>query len=123
MPDDSAALEQRLLEGYREQLRYYERALQCAEHPTGAPDLLAVLDVIAQADARIAEAKAAWRLSGRSPGQELSEVLGRIADRIRALADCVDRRIVQTQMSKQELLPEMDAIIRQRRMLHAYGGS
>lgn len=120
MPDRVAALEERLLANYRAQLGHYQRALQCAQEATDVAELLAVLNTLTELDRGLAEDKAAWKRLQRSPGPALREMLDQIAAAIQALTDCVDRRIAQTEARKRALLPDMDDVIQQRRMLQAY---
>lgn len=121
MADDADALENRLTASYREQLGSYERALRSAQSLADTAELLAILNALAVQDARIAEDKAAWRRLGRSPGNDLRQVVQQVASAIRALAEVVDRRIAEAQAQKQKLAPDMDGLIQQRRMLRAYG--
>jgi hypothetical protein len=125
------ALERRLVQAYREQLRHYDRALAIVEqepppaNPTmtgqWALDLDAVLRNVGALDAALAEDKAAWRLSGQQPGPELSALLDQLANRLGMLAQIVKGQVAEFEARREQLLPEMDAFIQQRRMLSAYG--
>ncbi len=75
-------VQQRLLEGYREQLRLYDQAAAIIDQTNtqtdwanGLNDLLAE---IARLDAAMADDKVAWRRFGPRPG-EVSELIEQIA--------------------------------------------
>jgi hypothetical protein len=120
------ALENRLLGAFQEQLRHYDRALSIVEQSARASNdwvhaLNAALQDIISLDAGMAHDKLAWRQSGRSPGKELAAVLDLLAQRIRLLSESIDRQVAELQARKQQLLPEIDGFIKERRMLQAYG--
>jgi hypothetical protein len=131
MTDELAALQQRLLQGYQEQVRHYDRAINIlAQHPRWETllanndwvhDLDAVLKQVTGLDAAMRDDKAAWLRSEQSPGAELSALLGRLAESIRTLADGVNALVGDVKARKEELLPEIDEFIQKRRMLQAYG--
>jgi hypothetical protein len=132
MSDNFTDLEQRLIRGYREQLQHYNRAIAIVEQAArkaatdGARlpwlhDLNAVLSEISALDAALTEERSVWRFGGRSPGDELRGLLDGVAERIRTLATHVDLQMQELQTRRQNLMPEMDEFIQQRRMLHAYG--
>ena len=130
MTDILDSLEQRLIAGYGQQANQYEQALLClagrASDAKGAAetgcvaDLLKVLEMVAKLDADLAADKAAWRQSGRTPGDELRMMLERVATQIRVLAEHVDALVADAVAQKQRLVPEVDDFIRQRWMLNAY---
>ena len=122
-------LEQRLVQGYQEQLRHYDQALAIVNQETPptiamghwAHDLDAVLKNVGTIDAALAEDKSAWRRSGGQPGPELAALVDQLANRLGMLAQIVKGQVAEFEARKEQLMPEMDAFIQQRRMLHAYG--
>jgi hypothetical protein len=124
-------LEPPLIGNYQKQLPLYQRALAIAERQeTGAlavagndwvRGLNCALEEIASLDAALAADKNAWRLSGQQPGPELSALLMRVAEYIKALSGAIDRHVAQIQERKEKLMPALDKFIQQRRMLEAYG--
>jgi predicted trehalose synthase len=128
MSEPAEMLEQRLVQGYRAQLRLYDQALAVVDQETTpgqsghwAGALNDILKRIASLDAALADDKSAWRQGGRPPGAELDTVLERIAGRLAMLAQIVQGQVAEFEARKARLLPEMDAFIQQRRMLDAYG--
>lgn len=130
MTAPSDALEERLLQAYREQLRRYDQALALvsqesapSEIGTGhwASELDAILQSIAALDAPRAEDKEFWRECKRVPGVQLAALLDQIAGRLAMLGQIVKGQEAEFAARKARLLPEMDAFIQQRRMLSAYG--
>jgi hypothetical protein len=128
MSAPAETLAQRLSQGYREQLRLYDQALDLVAQDTSPPvsghwagKLDGILQAIAALDAAFADDKSAWRLAGHQPGPELSALLDRIASRLAMLAQIVQGQVAEYEARKARLLPEMDAFIQQRRMLNAYG--
>ena len=119
-------LEQRLVHAYREQLRLYDQAVALTEHETAPGNhwiggLDPILQAIAAVDKGITEDKSAWRQAGLQPGPEFSGLLDRIAGRLAMLAQIVQGQVAELEARKEQMLPEMDAFIQQRRMLSAYG--
>ena len=122
-------LEQRLVQGYRQQLRHYDHALAIVNQqapPTSAmghwaQDLDAVLQSVGTIDAALAEDKSAWRRSGAQPGPELAALLDQLANRLGMLAQIIKAQVAELETRSEQLMPEMDALIQQRRMLNAYG--
>jgi hypothetical protein len=128
MTNDLQALEQRLLRAFREQLRHYDRALAIVEpqgHGAADPgwvlNLNAVLREVEMADTAMTADKTAWRRAGQIPGTELKTLVDCLADRLRTLAEFIQRHVADIQARKEQLLPEVDGFIQQRRMLEAYG--
>ena len=123
------ALEQRLVQAYQEQLRHYDQALAITEAPSVQPtltghwvgDLDAVLKSVSTLDAALAEDKAAWRQSGQQAGPQMSALLDQLASRLGMLAQIVKGQVAEFEARREQLMPEMDAFIQQRRMLSAYG--
>ena len=123
-----AALERRLVDAYREQLRHYDRAVDILRQaPNGSgdgawvEDLHAVLAQLSASDVPLSEDKAAWRQSGRQPGPELRALWERLAARINTLEAGVARHMANIEAGKKQLLPAIDTLIQKRRMLQAYG--
>jgi predicted trehalose synthase len=121
-------LQQRLSQGYREQLRLYDQALDLVTQDTVPPasghwagELDGILKAIAAVDAALADDKSAWRQGSHQPCPEFSAVLDKIASRLAMLAQIVQGQVAEYEARKLRLLPEMDAFIQQRRMLNAYG--
>jgi hypothetical protein len=124
MADTTEQLEQRLIAGYRRQSSIYERALRVLEQqsaePSWAQDLNAVLEEVTLLEAEYADAKAAWQQTGRSPGQEMRNVLEQLGQQIQSLRTSIDNQVTELMARKQRLVPEMDEFIRRRWMLNAY---
>jgi hypothetical protein len=127
---DGVPLEERLLRRYREQLRHYDRVAAWDERglTDGVPadnnwvhDLHAVLADVAALDAVMADDKEAWRRSGQRPSPELAALLERLAERIAGLAARVNRHAADLEAHRNRLVPELDELIQNRRMLQAYG--
>ncbi|HWY87178.1 MAG TPA: hypothetical protein VNX28_10660 [Gemmataceae bacterium] len=126
-----AALEERLLRGYQDQLPHYDRAATILERYAGNPnaaasdnwahELRAALADVTRLDAAMAEDKSAWRLAELQPGPELRAVLERVAARLATLAAGVQRHVADLEARRAQLLPEIDDFIQKRRMLQAYG--
>jgi hypothetical protein len=126
MPADDAELEQRLVRGYQEQLRRYDRAAALVAQglPAAngwADELNRVLKDVAALDAAMGDDKAAWYRLGRRPGPELSTLLGRLAEKLGTMVGGINRHVVDIESRKDRLVPEIDALIQKRRMLRAYG--
>ena len=122
-----AMLERRLILGYQDQLRHYERALTIVStHGADAApeswiqELADALRDVAHCDADLSKEKDAWEQSGRAPGSELRLVLERLAGVIHTLAGHLDGQIAETLARRNRLLPEIDAFSRQRQMIEAY---
>jgi hypothetical protein len=132
MTDPVATAEAALCAAYREELDRYTRALRIAE---GLPAALAdgpdggralqhvrgLLDEVATIEARIAPSKSVWQESGRKPGAELGMLLAQMQVVIERLAACIHAAEQQAAAQKEQLVPELDAAVRSRRMLRAYG--
>jgi hypothetical protein len=131
MTTSSAALEERLLRGYQDQLPHYDRAATILERYPGNPngatsdnwvhELRAALADVASLDAAMANDKSAWRLAEQQPGPELRAVLERVAASLATLAAGVQRHVAVLEARRAQLLPEIDDFIQKRRMLQAYG--
>jgi hypothetical protein len=123
---DGAELEQRLLRGYQEQLRQYDRVTVLAGQGPPADDSWAhelnlVLNDVAALDVAMAPDKEAWRRLQRRPGSELSALLERLAEKLGTMAAGVNRHVADIEARKDRLLPQIDELIQKRRMLRAYG--
>jgi hypothetical protein len=126
-----AALEERLLRGYQDQLPHYDRAATLLERHAGGPnaaasddwahELRAALADVASLDAAMADDKIAWRLAEQHPGPELQAVLERVAASLATLAAGVQRHVADLEARRAQLVPEIDDFIQKRRMLQAYG--
>lgn len=127
----SASLEERLLAGYSEQLRRYDRAAALLDEvpsqgaeTSGAEPWAHALHALLQEAAAIAATMAAdvasWRQARCRPGPELHSVLERLGRRVQGLSRSIDQRIDGLRARQQQLVPEMDAVIDKRRMLRAY---
>jgi len=121
------ALEQRLLDGYVEQLAHYDSALAMLDRTEKdsaygwVHDLHALLMKICDLDQRLDADRAAWREGSHTAGGELLALWERIAARIDALARAVHAHMSELQTRKADLLPALDALIQKRRMREAYG--
>jgi hypothetical protein len=117
-------VQQRLLEGYREQLRLYDQAATIVDQANApadwAFDLNGLLAEIAQLDVGMADDKLAWRRSGPRPG-EVSALVDQIARQLTSLAQSINRHVSLLQERRDKMLPEIDEFIQRRRMLEAYG--
>ena len=118
-------IEQRLIAGYEAQARAYEEALGILAKVDDADDrwvqaLHDALCRVAAGDLAMAGDKAAWRQSGRSPADRFREVLDRVAQQVRLLAQKIDLHVAELLARRQQLFPEIDAFARQRQMLQAY---
>lgn len=70
-----------------------------------------------------APARQAWQAAGARPGPELRSILDRVGgllQRLMALVQAVERN---AQVRRDQLLPELDAVVRGHRMQRAYGGA
>ena len=117
------ALEERLRQGYQQQLILYDQALVIVEErgPDWAHALGTILEKVTLLDATMTGDKTAWRGSAVQAGPELSVLLDQVKQRIARLAECIHCDITDLQARQQQLLPEIDDLIRRRRMLEAYG--
>jgi hypothetical protein len=128
MTNAPTALEQRLTDAYAAQAKCYDLALsavtcQKPEDTSGyqwVMEMQTALNDVAALDAAMAEDKEAWRRAGRSASEPLRAILETLAEHIRILSESLDERVARLTERRQQLLPELDAFIRQRRMLHAY---
>jgi hypothetical protein len=123
---DGGELEQRLLRGYQEQLRQYDRVAVLAPgwlpaDDSWAHELNLVLKDVAALDAAMADDKEAWRRSERRPGSELGALLERLAEKLGTMAAGINRHVADIEARKDRLLPQIDELIQKRRMLRAYG--
>jgi len=126
-------LERRLVAGYAEQSRCYERALRIldgnspanvAEHSDAwIQELAEVLQDVARSEGQLSQDKAIWESSGGSPGEEFLAILDRVGRQIHSLGALIDGQIAELLARRQRLLPEVDVISKQRRMLDAYGSN
>ncbi len=134
MTEFSTPFQQVLTAAYTEEATRYERALELAKRlpknlQTGqAPEeqlqeISHALNEVALIEARIAEAKDAWHLSGEKPGPELKHVLTRVAELIEGLMGHVTAAENEAIAQKERLAPELDAAIRGQRMQRADGAS
>src|SRR4051812_32194316 len=92
-------IEQHLHEAYGLQTRCYEEALRIVTQGGQAPepdawvrDLQRTLARIAELDAAMSPAKAAWQQSQRSAGPHLRGTLDQLKQTIHDLAAAIDRR-------------------------------
>ena len=115
-------VQQRLVDGYRTQLRLYDEAVALASQ-AGAQDwayqLNGKLRAIAELDAASADDRTLYRQVGPQPG-ELSALLEQVANRLDTLRQTIDREVQQLQERRDKMLPEIDEFIQRRRMFDAY---
>src|SRR5262245_38376280 len=122
-------LEQRLLDGYAEQLAHYDGALailrkatsETAHDGSWVQDLHAILVRLGAMDVLLGPDRLAWRQAPRAPGGELRAMCEHIAARIEALAQGVHGHIRELMTRQSDLLPALDILIQKRRMREAYG--
>lgn len=126
MSESANSLEQRLCDAYRRQIECYERALcmigQAADdiESDWTTELQTILDEVTTIERSSATDKQTWTQAGKAPGPELRSALDTLAERIQAVAGLVDRRLAALSERRQRLLPELEGIMRQRRMMQAY---
>ena len=131
MIDWAQLLEERLAKGYADQVAHYDGALLAlnrqpswtqsdAQDESWVFELQRALNEVGAIDAAIANDKLAWQKIGRPPGKSLRPILDTLERRIRTLAEIVDRRVAALKEKRQQMMPELDGFIRQRRMLKAY---
>ena len=124
----SDALEERLTRALEEQVRHYDQAhrvlddADTSDLEAWASRLDAALDAVRTNELALAQDRAAWHGTGRKPGPTLSGVLARLAERVQSLAQRVDAEIALLLTRRQQMLPAIDLLMRQERMLKAYGG-
>lgn len=129
-----AAIEPLLVQAYRDEAALYTQALPVAE-ALGAAEpqaealesplahLQMLLSEVAVIEARIALAKQTWLKAERQPGPELAGAINRVAELIQRLLAPIQRAEREATAQKQRLAPELDALVRGRQMLRAYGMS
>ena len=131
MNDTLQLLEQRLAKAYADQASHYGNALRTLERQQVIAkqtvmeenwvfELQRSLDEVSAIDVAMKEDKQAWQQSGRSPSILLSSILDKLAQQIRTLGDLIDERIAVLNKKRLQMMPEVDGIIQQRRILNAY---
>lgn len=131
MTDPAQLLEDRLTQGYAAQVAHYDDALRLLNRlPAQAPldlteeswilELQIAMQAVGAVDAAIAVDKRAWQEAARAAGAPFRATLKALEQRIRALAEIVDQRIASLKAKREQMMPQLDSFIRQRRMLKAY---
>jgi hypothetical protein len=131
MSQDGPPTEQVLCAAYERQAADYAAALRLADdlladrqqdgNPgTGMARLHALVENIARTNAALAGPRQEWLQSGRKPGPLLDAALQTVARLIRDLGDRV-RDLEQRVTARQnQLVPELDRLLRGRQMQQAY---
>jgi hypothetical protein len=133
MNDPLDAAEANLCAAYREEIDRYERAVQLVEGLPAAlqdgtgggevlPQVLARLDEVAAIEAQITESKRRWREGERKPGPQLQHAIARLRELVERLSALIRAAEQQALAEKERLAPALDAAVRSRQMLRAYGG-
>jgi hypothetical protein len=125
-PDDEAVL----TAGYEEEARLYARALELAEPLPGLlregkadgrlPQILGLFVQISEVEARLAAAKSRWERNGGAPGAALRLVKEQLTALMEKLLGHIRLAEQETLSQRDRLLPELDALVRARRMQQAY---
>ena len=126
-------LEALLCTAYEQEAACYARALQIAENAGPAlrngqaaeaemSGLVACLHDVDTIETGIKGHKEAWQKSARDAGPELRALLARVAELIQSLQDRLAAAEQAARAHIGRLGPQLDEMIRSRRMRQAYGG-
>jgi hypothetical protein len=118
--------EKTLLRLYQEQLSYYRQAQRILDgaddrDPDGwAGKLDVLLNEVRARDTAAANDRAVWLQERHTPGPALRTLLDELATEIHTLAQRVDALLARLLERRQAIVPQLDLLFRQERMLKAY---
>ena len=126
-------LESVLCASYQKEAILYRKALEAARHIQEAlqrgqavqTEMQALADLmkeISEIETSFFENKKIWKQSGNKPGPQLQVLLTEVADLIQDLLAAIGEAEKQAQFQADSLGPQLDSLIRERKMRRAYGG-
>ena len=131
---NAPSIEQELHSALLNEAECYERAVAVVERLDAqlaaggdgealVRELHGWLEKTAAIQSTTAPARQAWQAAGERSGPELRSILDRVAgllQRLMAMVQAVERT---AQARRDQLLPELDNVVRGQRMQRAYGGA
>ena len=132
MSSAAGDLEATLCQAFREQATLYDRALSLADSLTPSlrrgedvtdtlGQVVALLEQVSVLETRLALSWKLWEKKGRQPGPELTAVLAEVRGLAERLSHWVAEAEGEAKAQQQQIVPQLDALIRLRKMQRAYG--
>jgi ABC-type transporter Mla subunit MlaD len=132
MSSAAGDLEATLCQAFREQATLYDRALSLADSLTASlrrgedvtdslGQVVALLGQVSDLEARLAPSWKLWEKRARQPCPELTAVLAEVQGLAQRLSHWVAEAEGEAKAQQQQIVPQLDALIRLREMRRAYG--